>query len=283
MNKIAFIFIILFILLFLFGFAVAEAAGSFVEKASKIEVNSDLIANQIFAEINKIRLESGREPLKWDQTLHKIANSYSQELSAQGYINHRNVKHEDFLDRYHREKIFFFMGGENLFQGPATDNFHQQVIDGWMKSPRHRSLLVDADNFFTHGAIGVACSSVSCVVVLNLADFIDEVEVKISPQDFIYYSLNDPSYGLQDNYPVKIYLKSSQPVDFYVFDNIDQLRLFKYAPDYSRITKHQVSSLSLQTEAKKASYLLIFNDNLWEADVFFKLVYNEEVAMIKND
>lgn len=281
-NKIAFGMVIVLIFLFFFGVMISEAVNNIRNKASTINLNSDLIEKQIFSEVNKIRLEYGREPLEWNSVLHKIANSYSKELSAQGYISHLGNNKKTFLDKYKEERLFFFVGGENLFQGGVTENFYQQPADYWMKSPAHRSLLVDADEFFTHGAVGVTCNNLYCIAVLNLAGFEYETETKLLSGEFFYYNLNDPSYGLKGDYPVGINLKSDKPVEVYIFDNIDQIELFfEYDGDYSRISKHDILELSLQTEAKKDSYLVVFSNNTQTADISLQLVYNQEVIQGK--
>lgn len=234
------------------------------------------LAREIFNEINRKRLELGNNPLEWDERIYQAAKAHSIDLRTHKTFSHHNVEGASVTDRLKNQDLFFLVAAENLFMlNASTENIPDFVVEGWMKSPGHRWVIVDRDNFFTHGAVGVTCGNSSCYVTFNCADFIVSNKGTLKPHYYFKINLNDESFGFQESYPVDIKIQSSSPVDMYFFDSLSNMNAFiKTGSDSSDDKIINQTNISDRRLAQKDAYLLIKNNSKSTTDVSYELIYN---------
>jgi uncharacterized protein YkwD len=87
--------------------------------------------------MNDARAQNGLAPLKTDPTLRKAAGSYSHEMLAGGFFDHRN-----FVARMMRFGVRGPFVGENLAWGVGETSTPAAIVAGWLASPTHRANLL---------------------------------------------------------------------------------------------------------------------------------------------
>ena len=240
------------------------------------DLDESSLAREIFDEINRKKLELGNNPLEWDERIYQAAKAHSIDLRTHKTFSHHNVEGASVTDRLKNQDLFFLVAAENLFMLKAsTENIPDFVVGGWMNSPGHRWVIVDRDNFFTHGAVGVTCSDSFCYVTFNCADFIVSNKGTLKPHYYFKINLNDESLGFQESYPVDIKIQSSSPVDMYFFDSLSNMNAFiKTGSDRSDDKIINQTNISDRRLAQKDAYLLIKNNSKSTTDVSYELIYN---------
>lgn len=241
-----------------------------------LDLDESSLEKEIFDGINRKRLELGNDPLEWDERIYQAAKAHSLDLQTHKTFSHHNFEGVNVNDRLKNEDLFFIVAAENLFMLPRnTENIPDFVVAGWMKSPGHRSIIVDRDHFFTHGAVGVTCNKLSCYVTFNCADFIVSGNVTLKPHHFFRFNLNDQSFGFQKSYPVNIIIKSSNPMDIYFFNSFSKMNSFiKTRVDISDDKILNETNISDRRVVEIDSYILFQNNSDSIADVSYKLIYN---------
>jgi uncharacterized protein YkwD len=239
-------------------------------------VETETIETEIFDEINNIRLGQGNSPLEWDERIYSAAKAHSVRLRIHKIFSHQNLRGEDVTDRFKGEGLFFLMAAENICGLPSdTENIPDAAVEGWMKSPGHRWVIIDRDQTFTHGAVGVDCSESSCFVTFDCADFVMSRNMTLKPNYYTRINLNDESFGFEGAYPVSIEVTSSDLVDVYFFDSLEKLNIFaKTGSGASDDAFMSTIGFSDRREATRDSYMLIRNNYESAADVSYELVYN---------
>jgi uncharacterized protein YkwD len=253
-------------------------------KLSKVEelsvetelVEAETLEAEIFDEINTRRLELGNSPLEWDDRIYRAAKAHSVRLSTDKIFSHKDPEGDDVIDRLKAEGIFFLTAAENIC-GIRSDtrNIPDAVVKGWMKSPSHRWTIVDRDKIFTHGAVGVECNESSCLATFNCADFVVAKNMTLKANYYTRINLNDGSFGFQGSYPVSIEVTSSNPVDIFFFDTLEELKAFaKTRSGASDDATTNTTWFSDRREAARDSYMTIRNNYEAAADVSYELIYN---------
>jgi uncharacterized protein YkwD len=239
-------------------------------------VETETIETEIFDEINSIRLGQGNSPLEWDERIYSAAKSHSVRLSTDKIFSHKNPDGDDVIDRLKSEGLFFLTAAENICGVPSdTSNIPNAAVEGWMKSPGHRWAIVDRDQTFTHGAVGVECNESSCLITFNCADFVMSRNMTLKPNHYTRINLNDESFGFKGSYPVSIEVTSSNLVDVYFFDSLEKLNIFaKRGSGASDDAFMGTIGFSDRRAATRDSYMLIRNNYDSAADVSYELVYN---------
>ncbi|MFQ5678299.1 MAG: CAP domain-containing protein [Gemmatimonadota bacterium] len=102
--------------------------------------------------VNRHRTELGCPALVWHAKLAAVARAHSRDMATRRFFAHVNPDGASPFDRM-REAGIRWQGGaaENLALGQATA---RAVIDAWLLSEEHRSVLEDCT--YTHHGVGVA-------------------------------------------------------------------------------------------------------------------------------
>ncbi len=88
---------------------------------------------------NAERAAAGCEPLAVDERLTAAAQLHSEDMDAQGYMDHTSLDGRSPWDRAHAQG-YPNPGAENVAKGYRTA---QDVVRGWMDSPGHRANILN--------------------------------------------------------------------------------------------------------------------------------------------
>jgi uncharacterized protein YkwD len=123
-------------------FAVASNAATLEPQPTTLQS----LQRSIVLEINAVRREQGRRPLRISARLAAAALQHSQEMAERGYFSHSSANGESFSRRitrfYPLRKQALWMTGENLYWTTGTTNA-DDPIDAWLQSPEHRANLLN--------------------------------------------------------------------------------------------------------------------------------------------
>jgi uncharacterized protein YkwD len=95
------------------------------------------VERDILREINRVRVERGREPLRVDPVLTRAARFHSQDMLARSRFSHGN-----FAARMRRFGAEGPLLGENLAWSSAESATAAGIVRMWMRSPGHRANLL---------------------------------------------------------------------------------------------------------------------------------------------
>jgi uncharacterized protein YkwD len=99
--------------------------------------------------VNQVRAANGRRPLVLGPALHRAARAHSVDMVRRGYFDHG-----DFATRLRRFGVRARALGENIAYATEPGFSAAVVVQMWMTSPPHRSVLLDRS--FTRIGVGVA-------------------------------------------------------------------------------------------------------------------------------
>jgi uncharacterized protein YkwD len=109
------------------------------------------VAEAIADAVNRLRVATGVEPLVVDDGLTRIAFARSADMVLRGYLGHEDPRDGSNLpwllltEAGYRGQL-----GENIFATQAQlEDVVDEAIDGWLRSPAHRSMAMDATFHYT--------------------------------------------------------------------------------------------------------------------------------------
>jgi uncharacterized protein YkwD len=104
------------------------------------------LQRSVIVEINAVRREQGRRPLRLSVSLAAAALQHSQEMAERGYFSHSSANGESFSRRiarfYPLRNRALWMAGENLYWTTGTTSA-DTTIEAWLQSPEHRANLLN--------------------------------------------------------------------------------------------------------------------------------------------
>jgi uncharacterized protein YkwD len=103
----------------------------------------------ILRAVNQVRAAHGRRPLTLGPALHRAARAHSVDMVRRGYFDHGA-----FVQRLRRFGVRARALGENLAYATEPGFSAAVVIQMWMTSPGHRTVLLDRS--FSRIGVGVA-------------------------------------------------------------------------------------------------------------------------------
>lgn len=106
-------------------------------------------AQEIALLVNAQRSLKGHQPLEWNKDLQTAAELKVEQMKEEDYFAHRNAKGETVSTLIPKEYRYYAVG-ENLAYGFTSED---DVIAAWMKSPTHKSNLLDSE--YRDTAIGI--------------------------------------------------------------------------------------------------------------------------------
>ena len=122
--------------------------GSSVSPATHTELSSStlpVVRNDILIIVNRHRLVEGLVALKENTILAQGATERAKDLFTSGKLTH-----DGWVEAYEETGVRVWYKGENLACCFANN---EQVVNAWLESPKHRSLLLDED--YEYAGIGV--------------------------------------------------------------------------------------------------------------------------------
>jgi Cysteine-rich secretory protein family len=103
----------------------------------------------IIRAVNRVRAAHGRRPLRYGPALHRAARAHSVDMVRRGYFDHGA-----FVLRLRRFGVRGQALGENLAYATEPGFSAAMIVQMWMTSPGHRSVMLDGS--FSRIGVGVA-------------------------------------------------------------------------------------------------------------------------------
>ncbi|MDR1577558.1 MAG: CAP domain-containing protein [Deltaproteobacteria bacterium] len=112
-------------------------------------INSTEYGQEVLDLVNRARRSEGRSPLRWSQEVADAAQTRAMELGRKFSHTRPNGKKWNSILKEHRINSSAY--GENIASGQKNP---AAVMKSWLKSPGHRSNILDRD--YTRLGVGVA-------------------------------------------------------------------------------------------------------------------------------
>ena len=108
--------------------------------------------------VNAGRVKAKLAPVELSGDLLSLSVQRSQDMAERGYYAHVTPEGKNFIDLMREAKIPFRFGGEILSKNNYREDLTaQRTYEGWMNSPTHRAIIMDAR--FTVVGVGEAKDS----------------------------------------------------------------------------------------------------------------------------
>lgn len=248
---------------------------SIMFNASSLDISK--IERDIFDRINKERQVAGIKPLKWNDKIAPIARNYSKTLSIEGF-HHKDIEGNDVGDRLKNNKIFYIIAAENLYMiEGVTDslNIGENVVNGWLKSPGHRSPIMDRDELFSDGAAGVYCEQKTCYATMIFADLEKNEKIQLQPGYLTFIYVYDPTYPFDFMVPVAIDIRSTESINVYIVSGKEQYDNFIHKGNYDVLYQSTgVKNYNTKIFATKGQGLIIESSSDITADISITMRYS---------
>ncbi len=141
------------------------------QQAASSAVSDTPLGRAVVRAVNNYRTAGA---LTVDSTLQRAAAVHASDMAIRQYRSHHNPEGQGPLDRVLAiDENFRGRIGENIWmgaerQGNSDDQMAAFILQGWLNSPQHRSLL-ESGRFSTTG-VGVAQSGSTLYVVQVFGD-----------------------------------------------------------------------------------------------------------------
>lgn len=123
------------------------------DRAGQEETTEGLteIQLQVIKLTNQQREKNGLAPLKSDVQLAQVAQTKSEDMSANKYFSHTSPTYGSPFDMLKQFGVSYRTAAENIAAGQRSAD---EVVNAWMNSPGHRKNILNQD--ITHIGVGHA-------------------------------------------------------------------------------------------------------------------------------
>ncbi|MEP6994411.1 MAG: CAP domain-containing protein [Acidobacteriota bacterium] len=131
-------------------FVGATSGETFARRTQAIR-DRDRVRRELLIAINRYREANRRPPLRIHPLLEQVAQRHADDMLARGYYGHASPEGAMVLERTRKAGYAANSVGENIAKGQTSV---QEVVDGWISSPRHRKNILDL--LFQETGFGIA-------------------------------------------------------------------------------------------------------------------------------
>jgi uncharacterized protein YkwD len=138
----------------------ADTAADGCANASAVPhtVSIAAVRNSTLCLLNIERERRGLRPLRQNRRLQRAAARHARDMDRRNYFDHDSRGGSTFVDRIKRARylrgVRSWVVGENLAWGTSTLSTPRSIMRAWMKSPGHRSNILNAK--FREIGIGIS-------------------------------------------------------------------------------------------------------------------------------
>ena len=132
----------------------AGLLGQAAQRAAAAEAPVAMSAEEaaLLAETNAVRTAHGLAALRPDAQLVALARARSRDMAKRGYFDHVTPEGRSVFTIMRERKMLFGLGGENIAKnGRPAAYAPREVVAGWVKSPAHRTNLLNEG----YGRVGI--------------------------------------------------------------------------------------------------------------------------------
>lgn len=115
----------------------------FVPTISSMNVSWSQEELAVMQLINQRRQAAGCPAVQPNRELGIAAEQHSEDMATEGTLSHTGSDGSSFTQRADAADYSFFASGEIIAAGYSTAS---AVVDGWMNSPDHRSIILTCQN-----------------------------------------------------------------------------------------------------------------------------------------
>jgi len=163
------------------GITESKERDALFNGSSGPDIDARQLAKKIHNLVNKERTKKGLPALLWDESLHKVARKYSQDMVEKNFFSHNDPDGRSFNDRYKAEGIkcrlrigdttcwgaeniaqanlfssYYYKYGKTFFNWSTEDRIAESVLKLWMSSKGHKANILTP--YFKRQGIGVVFS-----------------------------------------------------------------------------------------------------------------------------
>jgi len=233
---------------------------------------------EIFNKINEIRKKNNIPTLKWNDKIRDIARERVRKLAEQGYFSHTSPSGEDLYDDLNKERLFYISAAENLYfaENIDIDSISKEAVEGWLKSPGHRSAILDYDNLYNEAGIAIYCKDRAFYVSAIFVNRHRKGDIDLKPNYLTFINLYDKAFPFDFTVKANIKLKSNMGINIYFvpsdkeFENLASNRAFYYYQQWK-----DVRALYETLYINKGEGLVIENRGINTAKITYDIEYEE--------
>jgi len=119
---------------------------------------SEEVEQEIHILVNNARVAHGLVALVWDSSLTVLARTHSVDMLKNNYLTHDDSLGCSATCRITNAGYLWSAAGENIYMMSgftlSAKEAAEMVVEGWMKSPRHRANILSTA--YTNQGVGVA-------------------------------------------------------------------------------------------------------------------------------
>jgi uncharacterized protein YkwD len=222
------------------------------------------LEREIFDLVNNERQAAGIKTLKWNDKIGAVAKDYSRTLSIEGF-HHKDMEGKNAGDRLKQNKIFYIVTAENLFMMTVTrdtENISKTVVNGWLDSPGHRSPIMDRDELFSDGAVGMYCEKKECYAVMVFSGLERHQDLELAPNYMTFIYLYDPTYPFDFDVPVSVEITSTEDINIYYVPGREQYENIIHHSSYQAILEMKgIKKFKREVVARKHQGIVLEKPN----------------------
>gem|GEM_PF-2701387 len=244
--------------------------------ASKFD--TAFIEREILRFVNLEREKAGLKPYRWNDQVRAVAYNHSKDMGERNYFAHTSPEGKDHYDRLKESGMFFIASGEVLFyfeniQYNQTE-LARAAVEGWLKSPGHRSIVLNVDNIYSDAGVGVYCEEDRCFVTMNVVGLEEEYSTTLNVRYTAFFYLNDPGLGFNTTVPVSVKVESSKPVDVYIVPDKEQYERFLKRQSFKKIYyKKGTKTFEKTLDASVGTGIFVYSGIYNDAEITVKIRY----------
>jgi len=243
----------------------------------------------IFDEINRVRVENGINALSRNKQVGLVARNHSIDMATRRYFQHTDPEGGDCYDRLIKAGVPYIVASECLSLFPFTEkidreNVCKEIVEGWLESPGHRSVILDRDKLYSEGGVGVEYRSGYLYVTANFISNKWEGDTSLNYQYTIFYYLYDPTWdiGFPDEVVAQIEIKADQPIDIYIVRSREEYDKFLKGYTFDYVDCYKQHRYINETRKVVAGYGIILSNEYYSTpvDINLSVYYPSEDVLI---
>ena len=197
------------------------------QKTSLLNIDQKALEDQIFYDINLERSKKSLYSYSKNDKLNRIARDYSEyllTLQPEDY-SHVTPEGKTLEDRLTENNLFFLCSSENLNYFSSLGEIDdiklisQEVVNGWLKSPGHRALLLNKDSIFSDMGIGTACDDErGCYFTMEVVCLKNSGNIELKEDYLSSLSLYDSALDFEKDVNIEYEIRSTGKINVYIVD-----------------------------------------------------------------
>ncbi len=246
------------------------------------QINETILRDKIFNLINKKRDEYQIQEVRRNILLDKVAQDYAEEMIITELFAHEPYEGYGPGERLQKKDIFYLSFSEVLSQTYfyQEEEFVSDVVEGWIKSPSHRSTILDSGKpiYWESLGIGVSCEENEEGIVCYVVGLFGRLESFFSDElrrdYYIPYELYSEGLGFSSPVNAKIIFNSSEKMDILLLKSIEDYEQLLKGNSYDEIFHKKGINFYEEEIELIEGYILVPHASVKDSDYNLTIIYN---------